>query len=743
MFDILNNIIKSYKGDEFIELEFRLNIDVTQQLINTLTNKQKIVREKTINCIKNMDGTNIIYQIFINNSKKKAKLYQKRRISKPIINQVNDIKFKINISEEINVLHENYDINSCDLVRIKNRISINSPSLNTVKLKNWRLDITHVKTLGYVPQFDTANFDKCMKKISDEDGVESTELELEYIGDISKLSKKDINICLEYISNFPTSNDSIIYRDLLIRLAKWIQPDNLGKYMSGIWGLKQLIPQVVSLDISIAYNRLLPNIEKYYISPKIDGIRTVIIIDHDENRYFTIGSEAKEIDLVDFGCKEKMGGSVNPNETIMDTELYDNTYFIYDIITYKGKLLIDNDYNERLIYIDKVLDDFMGCMYLVKKPIFSLNKNWKTVFNKVLHEKWDFNIDGWIFTPGRSDNTVNIKSDYINGKAIKWKTIDMLSIDFLLRNNNLYAGIKKTEAEKLYSEAMNKENWHKSYGPLIFCPTYKPANIVEINKISKISLKNTKTNEEIVEVVWNKNKWEIIKVRNDRQVEVARGNYFGNNYKIAELIWHSIFWLIESKHFIEYNTNKQDIKMINYLEKNNIANENKLYFYKLYTYLIRSNKYKNINKLIDIGIIYPYFNYIVNENIVDMDFVVSDGFSCLNIINQKYDRRFISDPKPIINISAYTIDDYISFMKRNTKKEKRLIMSMFPTDEQLKFIENICFPSKENHFFNSEDVFKIITDRNKIRNKKGKKISEIFSTDNFSGNLSDIYLFSF
>ena len=34
--------------------------------------------------------------------------------------------------------------------------------------------------------------------------------------------------------------------------------------------------------------------------------------------------------------------------------------------------------------------------------------------------------------------------------------------------------------------------------------------------------------------------WKLKKLRDDRKIEVMRGNYFGNNYKIAEIIWMNL-----------------------------------------------------------------------------------------------------------------------------------------------------------------------------------------------------------
>ena len=83
-------------------------------------------------------------------------------------------------------------------------------------------------------------------------------------------------------------------------------------------------------------------------------------------------------------------------------------------------------------------------MYI--KPIFEFKNSWKGKFKKLMGKKWVFETDGWVFTP--SETKDKIKADYIHGNAFKWKPIDVLSIDFLLKDGNLYSGIRKNINEK-------------------------------------------------------------------------------------------------------------------------------------------------------------------------------------------------------------------------------------------------------------------------------------------------------
>ena len=63
---------------------------------------------------------------------------------------------------------------------------------------------------------------------------------------------------------------------------------------------------------------------------------------------------------------------------------------------------------------------------------------------------------------------------------------------------------------------------------------------------------------------------------------------------------------------------------------------------------------------------------------------MSDGFSCLNIIKQKYDRKFISEVTKHIIIRAFKPNDYdISIEEEDID---RVYISIFPTKEQSEHI---------------------------------------------------------
>lgn len=767
-----------------IKYDFRSDLDLIRKIISDSKSSSQS-NEKTINCIKYAKQTNRIYQVLFTgstsefltkNSPKIINTYTKRELGKPIFGYAGEIKYKMAISEEKDI--KKFNAESCDAIRMKNRLCIYNPS----GLSNWRLDITLVKSFDYVEDFNLSDLDKYVVKIFPKglsvdnfmDNVErifreeiylaELEIELEYIGPRNIVPpKKSIDECLKFISMLllkpggkskQESDNSLSY-ELLARIARWIRPSFVHDCQTGICRLKNLAPKVVGLDIIKAHYKLMPNIDNYFITPKTDGDRTVLIFDHDKDKYFSISHEAKELNLLDFGCNVKGGNDKEkyPNETILDTEYYVDAsdtgkYYIFDVIAYKGEPVFEKDYEDRIIYIDKILSDFEGCSNLVKKTTVKLGSNWKNELTKILKKKWDFETDGWIFTPAKTRKSDNMIANYTRGETWKWKPVDVLSIDFLLKNNVLYSGIRKVYAEKILPELAWDKNY-STYGPVVFTPTYIPMAVLDGTDISNFN--DASDDNIIIELIWRKNKWEMLRVREDRQSDADKGDYFGNDHRVAELVWHSIFWPLEPDHFLKN-------KMINNADMNfdglhsvSVINENKLYFYKLYSFLLKKIIHKDIyvnNKsnfsLVDAGVFFPFYNFILRFGMKNIDFVVSDGFSCLNIINQKYDKRFVGDAIKHVNIRAFKPEDYDMVLKKE-KNTARAYISLFPTKEQILHIKNVSLSTER-----SKIKIYVVVDSKRKGSLGGsfyaKKITSVFmnyGSRDSSSSLSDIYLLEY
>jgi hypothetical protein len=356
------------------------------------------------------------------------------------------------------------------------------------------------------------------------------------------LELKNISIEKNYIleGGSKTYQGNKTYQEIIYDIAQHIKPEFANKFKKE-FGLKQLTNQVIELNKYTFLNDLENKITNYYITDKVDGIRTILYL--TPNISYAINNNLSTIDF-------------NSNNTnILDTEYYSdtNTYYIFDIMVYEGKNLTKQPFKERMSYFDK-FDELYKFVRVKTKSFIKLGTEWQKQIKKFSAEPKPYQIDGIIFTPDMGL--------YNSMKVYKYKSIKHLTIDFLIKkcpvklleqypyslkskkNKTLYllfCGISKQVFFKLrmrtikfYSEIF--PNIHMKnlpqYFPIQFEPSSKKYAYLFVSE--KHDLDN-----EVGEFGYDtdSNIWELKKIRTDRKVELERGNYFGNNYKIAESIW--------------------------------------------------------------------------------------------------------------------------------------------------------------------------------------------------------------
>lgn len=180
---------------------------------------------------------------------------------------------------------------------------------------------------------------------------------------------------------------------------------------------------------------------------------------------------------------------------------------------------------------------------------------WDKAQNSKLYE-----VDGLIFTPKNEH--------YRDMKSWKWKPLDVMSIDFLVKAvpSNLigvkpyinkpghtmmflFSGISKLLYEKLrltpisgYNNLFPHQNMYK-YFPIQFSPSddtfayiyYHPDD----SKLSKEDVLNNVCEFRRVDLKSDSPKWDMMRIRTDRKMELDRGNYFGNDFYVAEYTWQN------------------------------------------------------------------------------------------------------------------------------------------------------------------------------------------------------------
>ena len=655
--------------NDYSELEFKLfNISANdnaavskiKQIITELSNKKNSHIERSINCLQKCGDQSKVFQVIIGKEKGGKKTINKYHKNRLLTTKLDNIK--VVLSDEIPIDDSGYKADMCDILRFRNRLSI------MLMNNKWRLDITLIKSI-HNSRWDMDILVIPIAKLLRIDGLDPTnyvdlapweyanrvEVELEYVNK-SAPSSKDISEAIKFINEhlIESPDDKISYLDVLVKIAKLLQPRNAGKYARKEWGVKRLSNNVITLDIETLYNVLIPNINDYTVSPKIDGVRTILLLEN--GKCYAINDS---IIVLPFGFK-------SDEVYIYDTEMFEDennknkiTFFAFDCMYDSGVNVTNISYTERIKNIDKLvkITDMVE-----KKPILKLSKKWKKELKSYVAKKWPYGTDGLIFTP--------INKDYFGANIYKWKPAECMSIDFLYNKNTLHNGIKRKWADVL---AINGTyEGHTDYLSVVFQPTYFPS---KKRNYSNVKLKGVKQ-PALVELIWDtvNKEWKLLMVRQDRQRAIDSGKYFGNDHRIADKIWHSIFWPIKPSML------SQSSPPTKYKKKAmEISEDNPQYFKNIYKKSISDD----VEHIIDAGTYYPDFSSYP-EDVSAVDFLVSDGFSCLNIINKKYDASFQNNRKNKMLIHAYDPTNFDIAASDNS-----LLIAILPIRKQLLAINKV------------------------------------------------------
>lgn len=524
---------------------------IAKQLIEKYKDKPSSISQ-TINLI----AEDAIKQlVFINGEqdKSRAAYYSKTKIVKPMIFLHNNLPaYKLNASFETPI--EEFSVSKATLARIKLRYSI--------ELGDWQLDITLVKSVvdlsnpialktarnAMIYAIDVKNF---VEK-APWGGCELIEFELEFKGkEFSSDSLIAANEIFDFLNKSDTKDETAAlpsnkeYQAAIYEVAKLIKPHEAQKFKQSE-GLKQLSNQVIELDKNMFLSEVLSQITNFYMTDKIDGTRTLLYI---------AGGTCYAI------SKDLHTFAVDTEDTyVMDSESYEDKYYLFDVLVYKNKNITNLDFTTRMKH-------FADCAKLhpsfETKPFERLTDDFQTQLRKFKARKPHYETDGVILTPSAGD--------YLSMRVYKYKPIDRLSIDFVVKKCPdkllgvepyikkpgkvlylLFSGMRADMFRQLRLKFV--DHYHEIFPgidtknpPKYFPYQFQPSNFQfaylywgdrddldgEVGEfvcapcVSKTAYKAT---DDI---------WKLQKTRDDRKGDLARGNYYGNYFKVAELTWMS------------------------------------------------------------------------------------------------------------------------------------------------------------------------------------------------------------
>lgn len=533
--------IDERKKDDFNTKGFNKTVTETiaKSLIKKYANKPSSISQ-TINFIA---GENV-KQLSFNNGeqqKDKAIFYKKTKLIHPIMllhNSLPACRFSVNFEMPTN----EFPITNAKLARIRLRYSI--------ELVDWKLEITLIKSITDFS--NPADLKRAKTEMLFPITVQSfpekapwsladmIEFELEYTGLQSEfgLTKMIIfnTIFDDVLENTSNSDDAVPsdYQNVIYEIAKLITPNDAYKFKHSN-GLKQLSNQVIELDKNMFLKDVINDITEYYITDKVDGKRCLVYITNTES--YAVSDVLDKLEVK------------NPSTIILDTELYDSVYYVFDILVNDGKLLIHAPFEKRYEIFVKTVEQLGEPFKL--KPFIKLTEDFQKQIKSFKSAKKPYDTDGIILTPSMGK--------YDTMTVYKYKPLDRLTIDFLIKKCPdkllgispylpktgkilylLFSGIKHDVYRQL---RMNTVRYYDDIFPTIDThrlPKYMPVQFQASDKTYSYLFYSSdeKLDGQIGEFGYG-SEWKLHHIREDRKVELARGNYFGNNYKVAEMTWLS------------------------------------------------------------------------------------------------------------------------------------------------------------------------------------------------------------
>ena len=395
-----------------------------------------------------------------------------------------------------------------------------------------------------------------------------------------------VELTSDISSESSTDEDSQEYQSAIYSLAKDIFRDAIVvaqfKRQSGF---KRLGANTIELSRPIYFKQVLPVIDTFYMTDKMDGTRAMLIIDEyyrrSGHRRIYIGSDIRAVsdqvyNIATFS-KPPNSKTIEIDHTVLDVEMMSGsndtrTFHCFDVIAFQSKRVANAPFKDRYSNFEAI-DTLMKKYELgtVKEFIKLTKDGFSDQIKAFYKKKRSYHIDGLIFTPEgmyfkeatklkktKYDRVFN--TDYSSTVSFKWKPLDQLTIDFYLmahptKKNSyvLCSGVDNKTFGMLQMKffdgykSPDSPNSHK-YFPVQFNPydgdfdnVWSPSEVEQALCFGDCKDLDGQVGEfAFADSTGLLEKPKMIRLRGDRIQDIAKGEYYGNALRYAELIWHSI-----------------------------------------------------------------------------------------------------------------------------------------------------------------------------------------------------------
>lgn len=533
-----------------IELEVRLR-DVPRETFEAIyrnlasTTGAKIAVENSINTysedLQRGKAEQHIRKMIFDGAKFKSELYMRKERMENNVNITDFINYSVGLSRESRSTTK-FNTTQNATMRFKARVSIMLP-----EMPDWRFDLTAVKTGLYwelradLPairdRFFGASAAGGFLEGLTHDMIDSYEVEAEYIGR-APFPRDAVGSVVHriFMAANPAYQVEIDIRHELQYIAERIVGQDPEKFSRPGAGLKQLANQAESITKNTYYADIYPALG-YLITDKADGERGLLTIHDGKVRV------VKAAGMDEYPAAAGVGAG----ETVLDVEILGDKYYkIFDVIVIRGDNVSANSMTARVERLDDALAALKEALDGADKSFaaaYEVNAGEES-FAQVYDRKTPYEKDGMmISSPDHS---------YAETRHYKWKPTSHNTIDFLAvkcpgkllgvkpyeqrKGKTLYllfVGIEHRMREKLGLSLLPHYDTMFSasgrYYPIQFSPSANPLAYLYYRDAGDVDVEG-----KIVELGRDADDWVFHRVRDDR---VVSKNYYGNDYRVAELTY--------------------------------------------------------------------------------------------------------------------------------------------------------------------------------------------------------------
>ncbi len=290
------------------------------------------------------------------------------------------------------------------------------------------------------------------------------------------------------------------------------------KFMEESWGTKGkgIFPRCQPISIERKHFDILEK-NKYVVCEKTDGTRYMMIaLQYENQRVCVFINRALEMFTVPLNFRLAVFKG-----TILEGELYENTFMVYDCLMTCGEVVGNQGFLERLEYCKKTVKKAMVMntdLISLKVKTFHLHQNFKNFMDKYLPNIKQ-EIDGLIFTPINEPIRIGTHET-----MFKWKPRNKNTIDFLVKKGQTAETpgcIPGKYVWRLYIQDRGKHIFESSI-PLDRMNEYKWLREGDIIECMYVTWENGP--------IW----WKPIKKRNDKTFPNSRRTFYRTLVNIKE-----------------------------------------------------------------------------------------------------------------------------------------------------------------------------------------------------------------